>query len=307
MKQVESSIRTLERIFSAAFNGSVAGGARRATLLRLGLATGIVIYALAFAAMLILWSSRAQTQQVDGRRILPPIVWFPTIKEAGPTDNDDSTGGGGGGNEIPSPASQGLPPQPSLQLPLFAATTEPQLNDPSLPMPETIRVDPRFNLRPDDLVPTGLPDGLEGPPADGPGSGKGIGNGEGGGVGKGRGVGYREGEGWNIGGPGTPNIGGIRGNVDSSERFDTRPIAINKPRPNYTEEARKQKVEGVVLARVLIGVDGLVKQVTIRRGLAAGLNEEAIKAVTQMRFRPAMKSGQQVPAWISIEVEFNLR
>ena len=82
---------------------------------------------------------------------------------------------------------------------------------------------------------------------------------------------------------------------------------LNRPRPNYTEEARKNKIQGVVVARLLVGSDGSVKQVKITRGLADGLNEEAIRAAYQIRFKPAMKGGQPVAYWQPIEIEFNLR
>jgi TonB family protein len=82
---------------------------------------------------------------------------------------------------------------------------------------------------------------------------------------------------------------------------------LNEPRPNYTEEARTNKAQGVVRARILIGSDGLVKQVRILKGLPYGLDEEAIRAAMQMRFRPAMKSGAAVAFWMTLDVEFNLR
>src|SRR5215831_2297347 len=88
---------------------------------------------------------------------------------------------------------------------------------------------------------------------------------------------------------------------------DARPFPLNKPRPNYTEEARAHKVQGVIRARALIGTDGVVKDVRLVTHLPDGLDEEAILAVKQMRFRPAMKSGQAVNFWQMLEVEFNLR
>ena len=82
---------------------------------------------------------------------------------------------------------------------------------------------------------------------------------------------------------------------------------FKQARPNYTEEARKNKITGVVLARLLVGADGSVKQVRIARGLPDGLNEEAIRAAYQIRFKPAMKGGQPVAFWQMVEIEFNLR
>jgi TonB family protein len=88
---------------------------------------------------------------------------------------------------------------------------------------------------------------------------------------------------------------------------DTKPIALSGLRPKYTKEARKNKTEGAVLARILVGADGLVKQVQVRRGLPDGLNEEAIRAAYQLRFKPATKNGQPVAYWMQLEIEFRLR
>jgi TonB family protein len=88
---------------------------------------------------------------------------------------------------------------------------------------------------------------------------------------------------------------------------DTRPFPLNKPRPNYTEEARAHKVQGVIRAHALIGTDGVVKDVRLATHLPDGLDEEAIVAVKQMRFRPAARNGQPVDFWVTLEVEFSLR
>ena len=67
-------------------------------------------------------------------------------------------------------------------------------------------------------------------------------------------------------------------------------------------------MQGVIRVRVLVGADGLVKQVKIiGAGLTDGLNEEAIRAATQIRFQPATRSGQAVAHWVTIEIEFNIR
>jgi TonB family protein len=84
-------------------------------------------------------------------------------------------------------------------------------------------------------------------------------------------------------------------------------VPLNAPQPRYTEEARKNKIQGVVIAKVLVGADGSVKQVRITRGLPDGLNEKAIQAAQQMRFRPAMKGGQPVPFWQTLQVTFKIR
>lgn|GEM_PF-2507712 len=88
---------------------------------------------------------------------------------------------------------------------------------------------------------------------------------------------------------------------------DTRPVLLTHIAPRYTEVARKNQVQGSVTMRVLVGADGEVKQVRITRGLPDGLDEQAIAAVRQSKFKPATKDGQAVPFWLLLSVEFNLR
>jgi TonB family protein len=109
-------------------------------------------------------------------------------------------------------------------------------------------------------------------------------------------------------GGGDGRLGGGDLNADGTAKsVDARPVPLNRPRPNYTEEARKNKIQGIVRVKALIGADGSVRQVRVTSGLSDGLNEEAILAVKQMRFKPATKNGQPVAFWQSLDVEFNLR
>jgi TonB family protein len=167
-------------------------------------------------------------------------------------------------------------------------------------------VDPRFVVKRDEAMPTGLPDGVVGPPSDGPGRDGGIGTNAGGGAGPGDGRGYGHGNKQGTG-SGDYKDGGDPRARDFQPQVDSRPVALNRPRPNYTEEARKEKISGIVRVRALVGADGAVKQVRIQSGLPGGLNEEAIRAAFQMRFRPAVKDGQAVNYWVPIDIEFNLR
>jgi protein TonB len=169
---------------------------------------------------------------------------------------------------------------------------------------ETVQVDPRNEPPRIDNMPTGDPHGVPGPPSPGPGSGGGIGTGSGGGVGSGDGTGVGPGHGFNTGG-GDPNLGGGRNAVATA--VDQRPVALNSPVPRYTEEARKNKIQGVVRVRVLVAADGSVKGVRPVSSLPDGLTEQAIQAAYQLRFRPAMKGGQPVAFWQAVDIEFNLR
>jgi TonB family protein len=85
---------------------------------------------------------------------------------------------------------------------------------------------------------------------------------------------------------------------------DSRPVAQNRPQPNYTSAAQSKGVEGVVKVRALVGEDGLVKRVRVVSGLGYGLDEEAKRAVSQMKFKPAIKDTKPVAYWVPLDVQF---
>ncbi|MBI4820323.1 MAG: energy transducer TonB [Deltaproteobacteria bacterium] len=77
--------------------------------------------------------------------------------------------------------------------------------------------------------------------------------------------------------------------------------------PPYPEEARRQEVEGQVLMRVLVGVDGRVKDVKLVRGLGYGCDEIALKwAREKFLFKPGTVDGVPTATWITIPVTFVL-
>ncbi|MEK6284917.1 MAG: TonB family protein [Acidobacteriota bacterium] len=121
-------------------------------------------------------------------------------------------------------------------------------------------------------------------------------------AGTGRGVG--PGRAGNLGGGSTskpPTPGAPASAVDS------KPVLLSNPPPRYTEEARANKIQGVVTARLLVGADGQVKRVTIVRGLPDGLDDQAIQAAFQYRYKPALKDGKPVTYLVVVQIEFNLR
>ena len=209
----------------SAFKGDGIGGHRRKTLLRFGLAMGIVVYALFFGAILILWTMQARAKE-DANKEIEVTMINPgdlTPQEIDmPKAEKKAGGGGGGGRNTPTPPSKGQAPKFDLTPPIIAPRPEPQLKPPSLPVMETIQVDPR--LEPPRLpdIPTGDPKGVVGPPSAGPGEGGGIGTGKGGGIGSGDGTGLGPGRGFNTGG-GDPSLGGgTRSNAPATS-VDQRP------------------------------------------------------------------------------------
>jgi|GEM_PF-1033595 len=84
------------------------------------------------------------------------------------------------------------------------------------------------------------------------------------------------------------------------------PVPIYESEPEYTELARQDKVQGVVLVHLVVDEQGLPQHLHVSRGLGDGLNEKAVEAVRQYRFKPATENGKPVAVWLNVEVNFQL-
>ena len=86
----------------------------------------------------------------------------------------------------------------------------------------------------------------------------------------------------------------------------TAPQLLFKVEPQYTEEARAAKFQGTVLLYIEVQPDGRATNIRVQRSLGLGLDEKAVEAVQQWRFKPGTKEGQPVPVAATIEVNFRL-
>jgi TonB family protein len=86
----------------------------------------------------------------------------------------------------------------------------------------------------------------------------------------------------------------------------TPPRVLSKTEPEYSEEARDAKIEGALLLSVVVGTDGLAHDISVVRGLGAGLEEKAVEAVEKWHFRPGELNGEAVPVQAQIEINFRL-
>jgi TonB family protein len=84
------------------------------------------------------------------------------------------------------------------------------------------------------------------------------------------------------------------------------PVLIYSAVPEYTEQAKKDKVDGTVLVNFWVDEQGMTKHVHVRRGVGDGLDEKAVEAVNQYRFKPAMKGGKPVLVEMNSEVNFKI-
>jgi TonB family protein len=84
------------------------------------------------------------------------------------------------------------------------------------------------------------------------------------------------------------------------------PLPIFKPEPDYSEEARIAKYQGEAVLSVIIEASGKVSDVRVVKSLGLGLDQEAMVAVLQWRFRPSSKEGKPVRVQALVSVQFRL-
>jgi periplasmic protein TonB len=225
-----------------------------------------------------------------------------------PSDDDGMPGGGGGGKGELGPATTGRLPALFRQrgilddleapIPLLAVDNQPAFIAGVQIPPEIVQ---------DESLPVG---DITAPPnsvvSSGPGTGGGFGPGYGPGVGQGKGPGVGPGSkgGWGGGpggGPGTVDQPFLAGNGVIP------PVPLSQPLPNYTDQARKARIEGLMLLQAIVRKDGSVDSIRIVRGLGYGLDESAIGMISRKwRFRPGTLHGMPVDVVATIEVNFRL-
>jgi TonB family protein len=223
-------------------------------------------------------------------------------------DGRDGGGGGGGGKNQPMPPATGrmpettrvqmIPPDPENPKPLMPAEDL---------LAQVASVQMPIDIPQDQSLPIG---DLTAPPngsmSSGPGSGGGIGTGRGTGVGPGTGAGVGPGSGGGMGGGSGGGIGSGQGPYVVGNGVKG-PVILQQPLPNYTEEARKARAEGIVLIQAVVRKDGTVDNFKVLRGLGYGLDESAIRTIAdKWRFKPGTLNGMPVDVQANIEVSFRL-
>ena len=118
-------------------------------------------------------------------------------------------------------------------------------------------------------------------------TGSGLGGGLGAGHGTGAGPGY---------GGGLMTVGG----------GVSAPQVVHSAEPEFTEDARRANFQGNVSIRLIVDSQGNPQDISLLSHLGMGLDEKAIEAVRQYKFRPAMFQGHPVPVQIVIDVAFHL-
>ena len=92
----------------------------------------------------------------------------------------------------------------------------------------------------------------------------------------------------------------------SSENPTTPVDIVEKPRPEYTAEGRSLKIEGDVVIDMVFLANGSVQVNRVISGLGHGLDEAAMRAAQQIKFKPAKRDGQPVDFPARVRIEFRL-
>ena len=208
-------------------------------------------------------------------------------------------GGGGGAHQVTAPVK--ARPQPKPVVPQPPAPVVPrvkmlppqiaQVETPKLPEP-THQVNMELNSNVPQFNASNSPQvALKAPSAAAHSSfgvmGGGIGIGQSAGAGPGSGGGY---------GGGVMSVGG----------GVSAPILIHSVQPEFTEQARRSDLQGTVAIELIVDSQGNPQDVRVVRRLGMGLDQKAVEAVRQYKFKPAMYQGHPVSVQMVVDVDFRL-
>jgi protein TonB len=257
----------------------------------IALAVHIGITVLIFSPLLYTVVKNATANPVNNTLLTPLDISDYAMKL--PPGKDKAGGGGGGGERNPIPATKGKAPKFTMNQiapPMVHTKPDSQFQATLLGPPDLKMPNPNLDNFGDPLAKMMTNSG-------GPGGGSGIGSGTGTGIGSGEGGGLGPGAGGGTGGgyfhPGTGGVG--------------YPSCAYCPDPKYSEEARKAKYQGTVVLQAVITPDGRAIEIQVVKGPGLGLEEKAVEAVKQWRFKPAVgPSGKPVAVVVPIEVTFRL-
>ena len=217
-------------------------------------------------------------------------LYAPAPPKIMPVARVNGGGGGGGDHQIVEPTKGRAPEVAKVQM---NAPQLARLEHPELPMNPTEQV----KLPDTPNVPTL---GMANSPqialaSQGSGSSSGFGHGLGGGLGAGHGIGAGPGGGGGYGG-GLMNVGG----------GVSAPEVLRSVKPEFTERARAENFQGKVTLQLIVDAQGDPQNIRVIHPLGMGLDEMAVQALRQYKFKPAMYQGHFVAVQIIMDVEFHL-
>ncbi len=246
--------------------------------------------AIALIALVVFAGGRVQVKSVPLASVAVKLK--PLVPMTLPGKDAMGGGGGGGAHEVVEASKGHLPKFSDRQI------TPPQIirNDaPKLPVEATV-VMPPIKLPDANMPNVGAPQSPQVSLASqGPGSGSGFGSGSHGGIGPGNGNGIGPGEGGDYG-----------GGVMRAGAGVTPPELLYSVEPEFSDEARRAKYQGVCIVSLIVDSHGNPTHVQIERSIGMGLDEKALEAVMQYKWKPAYYHGRPVAVAMSVVVNFHI-
>jgi len=243
--------------------------------------TGASIVAHVVVLGLLFYAATHSAQIVNAVTEAPTKLDFIFLPQNGPG------GGGGGRPKDPAPPRKAeivaaKPVQPAIPIPKPADVPTPPVTVPI----QTVNA---VQTLPGSINGLEVPNGIG---AAGGGTGTGIGTGRGSGVGPGYG-------------------GGFGGDAYQIGNGVTQPTLIKEVKPNYTGDAMRAKLQGVVEMEAVVLPDGSVdpNRIKITRSLDStfGLDQQAVSAMKLWRFKPGTKDDKPVAVRVQVEMAFTLK
>jgi periplasmic protein TonB len=246
---------------------------------------------LSHAAVVVLIASGIWVGQrtiIKKQSLMSDITYVPL-----PAGDNAPHGGASGGDHSTIQVSRGTPPKFSDQqvVPPMIVARDPVAK---LQVESTVQGPPLLRLPQSNQLGDLLASNAT-MPSNGSGGNSGMGNKYGSGIGNGEGPGFGSGTG-----------GGCCDGAFTPGKGVTAPRAIYEPDPEYSEEARKAKYQGIVVLAIVVDPLGHPREVRVARSLGLGLDEKAIEAVQKWKFAPGVKNGIPVAVRVNIEVNFRL-
>ncbi len=247
-----------------------------------------VVLGLIFLLALADWHTRQIQQKKEAMVDVTPFI------PSSPAKLTMGGGGGGGNHEIVEASKGKLPTMARTQIepPQLLRIDHPKLAvEPTIVMPKPIKLPDQQQL-PDLGIPQSRQVALA---SQGSGGGSGFGSNNGGGIGSGSGPGVGPGE-----------DGGYGGGVMQLGAGVTPPVPIYEPDPEFSDEARRAKYQGICVVGLIVDTQGNPQNVHVVRPLGMGLDEKAMEAVRQYRFKPASYHGHPVAVEVYVSVNFRI-
>jgi len=244
------------------------------TWIAVGVHAAVLLILVAVASERVVTHERAR-KVVAAMHLAPPPRIMPRADAIG----------GGGGQPDHAPVTEGhLPKLSRVQL---LPPKAPPTIAPKLAVEPSVVVQPDLKMADNTMPNMGSPTSVL--------KGFSMGNGHGTGLGSGNGAGIGPGSGGNTGG-GVMHVGG----------GVLPPALLSSVDPEFSEEARKAKFSGNVEVYLIVDEQGKPTHVRVARGVGMGLDEKAVEAVRQYKFKPATQGGKPVKVDMYVDVVFNI-